>query len=292
MNQESPTLTSRDRPPARRPNRSLAVAAHFPTPLRASVPSCLRASLLPAFTLVELLVVIGIIAALIAILLPALTRAHQSALRITCLSNLRQMAIAAQAYVVENHGVYPIAYYTASDATHAYSYAWDLTTIVDLTRPGYPRTVVPGLLWGRSGATQIQQCPSYEGASNWLSDPYTGYNYNTSYIGHGQGEAIMAPARASSVRNPSRTALFGDAQFAGGANKFMRAPWPAPGDRFFMGRYAGTQGYRHQGHTNVAFCDGHAQSLHDRFTDNQDGAAHVAEGSGFLSADNGLYDLQ
>jgi prepilin-type processing-associated H-X9-DG protein len=72
----------------------------------------------------------------------------------------------------------------------------------------------------------------------------------------------------------------------------MRAPWPNPGDASFNGRWAGTQGFRHERRSNAAFCDGHAESMTDRFTDNANGAAHVASGTGFLSADNSLYDLE
>ncbi len=59
-----------------------------------------------AFTLVELLVVIGIIAVLIAILLPALVRARSMAQAIACRSNLRQLAIADSMYQNEWHGYF------------------------------------------------------------------------------------------------------------------------------------------------------------------------------------------
>src|SRR4051812_4302215 len=225
-----------------------------------------RRTFTSAFTLVELLVVIGIIAVLIGMLLPALSRAQEAAKTTQCLANLRQLTTMASAYVAENRGSYPPAQYVDSRTTPPTFVNWDFSK--------FGSTVSPGLLWSGRTNLRVQQCPSYTGGSTSAGDPYTGYNYNTSFIGRGQGELNPAPAHASQVRKPSETVIFGDGQWSQGANKFMRSPLPSPFEDpavFSTGsnaKAAGTQGFRHAKNklTNVAFCDGHAQPLSDRFT--------------------------
>lgn len=60
-----------------------------------------------AFTLVELLVVIGILAILIALLMPALSRARQSARTLSCSSNMRQIGVMFTMYALDNNGFLP-----------------------------------------------------------------------------------------------------------------------------------------------------------------------------------------
>src|SRR4051812_40084300 len=66
-----------------------------------------RAILYRAFTLVELLVVIGIIAVLIGILLPAINKARKQARRTAVLAQLHQIGVAVAAYEVEFRGAHP-----------------------------------------------------------------------------------------------------------------------------------------------------------------------------------------
>jgi prepilin-type processing-associated H-X9-DG protein/prepilin-type N-terminal cleavage/methylation domain-containing protein len=63
------------------------------------------------FTLVELLVVLGILTVLIGLLLPAITRARKQAMRVVCQSNLRQVGHAVLTYAEANRGSFPAAAY-------------------------------------------------------------------------------------------------------------------------------------------------------------------------------------
>ena len=76
------------------------------------------------FTLVELLVVVGMIAVLIALLLPALKQSREAARRVACMANLRQLNVAAFAYH-QTHRKLPMHYRTENDAGYPSFIFWD-----------------------------------------------------------------------------------------------------------------------------------------------------------------------
>jgi len=235
-----------------------------------------------AFTLLELLVVVAIIAVLIAMLLPSLTIARENARTIYCLNNIKQMLIACSFYNSVSNEQFPIAYVYDNNWNE---YAWDFFNFYSENRH------TPGWLWRAGGATieKIQKCPSLmKEKSSWgWSDlrPYTGYNYNTTYIGHGSLEPEKFPVTISRIVNPASCVIFGDGESYNGPNNYMRAPsdvlW-AP---------LGTQGYRHNKKTNVGFVDGHAKSLRTRYSADYPEVI-ATHNCGFLSPDDSLYDLE
>ncbi|HRK30012.1 MAG TPA: hypothetical protein PLD59_02960, partial [Tepidisphaeraceae bacterium] len=239
--------------------------------------------------------VIGIIAILVATLLPTLQAANAQSRSVQCLSNLRQMMVAVEMYQQTNAGRFPLSGYSVFAPPTRTSYAWDYTRIININTN--ETTIEPGLLWWKSAAAKVMQCPVFERTSvGFVSDPATGYNYNTSYLGGEQelGTGIIyAPAKLSQVRKPSQTVVFGDGEYSAGANKFMRSPFPSGREVVSSGRFAGTQGFRHRGASNAAFADGHAAPSSRRFTATLAAdQSRITAGTGFLSADNSLYDLE
>jgi type II secretory pathway pseudopilin PulG len=252
------------------------------------------------FTLVELAVTVGVVALLVGLLLPGLRAASAVARSTACTSNLRQISAACEAYAAAN-GALPAAVLYFRDGGGMRTVAWDFEQ-----RAG---DWAPGPLWTYTDApTAVQQCPDFDGPSTFGADPFTGYNFNTSYLGHegtyptvtDDGTPIdgWAAARmgvpATAIARPSATAVFGDGGWRGGANKFMRAPSAeVEGDIPLV--CAGTQAFRHFGGcTCCAFLDGHVATVKEpaRPPAMTDQLARWVTGfpdNGFLSADDSAY---
>lgn len=98
-----------------------------------------------AFTLVELLVVIGIIGVLISILLPTLNRVRRQANDVVCQSNLRQIGLACQNYGVDNRDFWPSSKYTVDFGSGAYRVGYGVADKSDPTKVettyGFPATM-------------------------------------------------------------------------------------------------------------------------------------------------------
>jgi prepilin-type processing-associated H-X9-DG protein len=219
-----------------------------------------------AFTLVELLVVIGIIAVLIAILLPTLTRARESAKGAVCMSNLRSLGQAFHAYLAENKGYGTLTNFgePKPDGTVINKFWFALS---DTTQP-------PGKRWDWSQGfltpyikvKSITECPSLidgiTGAVVTDPDiPRVSYGYNTQ-TGRTFGGGPQRIVRYASIRKPDQTVALVDAGIiSSGSNGIFSYSYASNPPRVSVngtvGKNPPTFMGRHNGKGNVLWYAGH-----------------------------------
>ncbi len=233
---------------------------------------------LRGFTLVELLVVMGIIALLIGLLAPAVSAARRSGNKTACAQNLRQIGVAIQIYVMENNGRLPLAEVVTTDATNKTIafITWDDL----LNRP----------LGGRMSSTEMDasystrdmstmHCPGDYAPVQGIPDPrairrsYAWVRAHTvvaGTMGVG-GRLLLNPnypvdrsvvIRMSEVRRPSEQIAVAerpvDNNILGGANGYVDRAAQQVVDSFAQNPSSrGPHGDR----WNYLFVDGHVESL-------------------------------
>jgi prepilin-type N-terminal cleavage/methylation domain-containing protein len=134
-----------------------------------------------AFTLVELLVVIGIIAVLVGLLMPTLTRARERARRTVCMSNLRQIGQAIHLYANENKGCIPFGPKAPLfSPTNFYPRTGNVTSLISLEN-GDPVGLALLLNEQLANTKEVLFCPA--------SDPETVAQDELARIGKGQAQA-------------------------------------------------------------------------------------------------------
>lgn len=192
-----------------------------------NLASCQHGRHAGGFTLIELLTVAAVVAVLIGLLLPALNAARQSALAVSCGSNVRQISIAAQMYAQE-HGAY-VGYVPG----------------VDRKSLLYPY-LKQGASNSDTGGRQVWNCPA-----NSRPDHQCGYGFNTN----------LNWVKLQRIRDWSHTVSVCDAGLRedGPTLTTMASP---PSDIAIGAHHVYRPNPRHRNQTvSVGFVDGHVEAL-------------------------------
>jgi prepilin-type N-terminal cleavage/methylation domain-containing protein/prepilin-type processing-associated H-X9-DG protein len=225
------------------------------------------------FTLVELLVVIGIIAVLIALLLPSLNRAREHARRTACLSNLRQLASAMIMYNNENKGRFPAAG-TAQQVDDWIYWEDEVTANVPVPRNPDEGKLVPCM--GGHFIADAYRCPS-DVVDNHKTNTFGTYKYSytvNNWICYRDGNTPHDQKQnlvVSSIKHPWQKILFADESSETVDDGCWNwSSWFTDQQNMLSNRHdkrkeQAREGMlttiRYGGRGNVAFVDGHCDSL-------------------------------
>lgn len=246
-----------------------------------------RASNVASFSLIELLVSIGIIALLAAMLLPTLKTARELAKQSQCASNVQQLLSATHNYLLDFNGYYPPAYDLDNNSRQ-----WDAIAVSGEGGPWQP-----GILWysANGASVQVQRCPTYAPKEDDVVAPYAnlGYGYNASYIGRTMDAAgnPFPTVRDTEVKSPSLTLVFADGEHEDAVSRLLFSPQSSGYDSYANSyRHYGTVGFRHAANANVGYADGHCKPTRECYKNCSSGPLFPR--TGFLSYDNSAYDLE
>ena len=228
-----------------------------------------------AFTLVELLVVISVIALLLALLMPALAGARSQARGLVCRSNLRQLVLAGIGYATENEGSYVPAAEDMWDGAGRHRWHGARTELGESFDPSQ------GPLAGYLADGQVKECPArvaFTRSDDWntsFEQGCGGYGYNMAYIGsrlwdpavngpQAFQQAYARTAGVTEVADPTRTLIFADTAMANNGNDLIEYSFAEPPFAVFGGQVltdflmSPSIHFRHGAHANVGWADGHA----------------------------------